>query len=469
MIIVFRDSMREAHRSGKALNIVQCWLAALVDLVLTALHEWFVNKPGPGHYVQKIGIGLAAGMAGGAAAGFGARLTMRGIALAGGLRPNFTMEGTITIAIIGLVMGTPFGLAFIALRQLLPGVGVRKGLVYGLLLFLVFMAPPLLFYREGEFLLAPPLVSLALFAPLGFVYGGIVAYTVKRLEREPFPASAGFQGSPGTPGLLSVVSQVLSLIQFAALLELAVLGTTSILNPMPRIPPGIVRALYDIGFPFVTARDANIWLINLTTLGYFGLASLIFWSRSRRPMARFTGLALFLFGGALFNTGAAYYIQFIDPALLRPYFNLIQVLGVTALLALLYLFPNGRLATAWTWPLAFVWLVFTALWLMRPLPEPFIFAVIIAFFCSGLLAQMQRYRTAAPEERLQLRWPLIGFSIAIIGFSLVALAVLNVPDLKLPKVDGLAVTATFGLYMLPWLLIPVTIGWAMRRHQLWAT
>jgi hypothetical protein len=62
----------------------------------------------------------------------------------------------------------------------------------------------------------------------------------------------------------------------------------------------------------------------------------------------------------------------------------------------------------------------------------------------------------------------MGFAIAIVGFSCVALAILVAPDLKLPKVDGLAVTATFGLYMLPWLFIPLTISWAMHKHKLWA-
>jgi len=469
MAQMFRDCCRDVYRQRQLMGIAWLWITTLADLMATAAHEWFAKGPGPVHYIQKIGIGIAAGMAGGVAAGLGARLTMRGVALVSGLQPNFTMEGTITIAVIGLVMGTPFGVAFIALRQLLPGAGVWKGLVYGLLLFLVFMAPPLLFYREGEFLLAPPLVSLALFAPLGFVYGGTVAFTIQRLERNLLPASVHSQKSPDTPRLLSVISQIINLILFAFVLELAVLGTTSILNHMPRIPLAIVRTVvHDSGVPFALLRDVNIWLITITALGYFGLASLIFWSRSRRPMARFTGLALFLFGGALFNTGAVYYIKLAEPALLRPYFNLAQVVGVTALLALLHLFPNGRIATGWTRPLALAWLAFAALCLSMPLPEPFTFTSIITFFGSGLLAQLQRYHTADSDERRQLRWPLIGFTVALVSFSLVALAVLIVPDLKLPKVEGLAVAATFGFYMLPWLFIPITIGWAMRRHRLWA-
>ncbi len=469
MVIVFHDSLRAVQRTGNALEIFRYWLTTLIDLAATAFRERFFNNPGPIPNSRKLGIGLIAGMAGGLVAGLAARLSMRGVALAVGLPPTYSGEGTFVIALIGAILGTPLGLVYLAVRNFLPGTGIWKGLTFGLLLFVTLMAPPLLFYREGEFLLVSPFIGISLFAPVAFIYGGVAALTVQRLEknlsRTPTPAP---QPRP-TLVWSAILGQVFNLILFAVVLELAVLGTLSILNHLPRIPPLYVQVAWQVGLPFTALRDVNLWLINLTTMGYFGLASFIFWQRTPLHLPRLTGLALFLFGGALFNTGAAYYQQLIAPETLRPIFNLGQVLGVTALLALLYFFPTGRPASTWTLLLALVWLAFVIAWSLMPLSEPFILSVISAFFATGLLTQLHRYRLAPPPQRLQLRAPLIGFVIAIAGFSCVALAILIAPDLKLPQVDGLAVTATFGLYMLPWLFIPLSISWAMRRHRLWAS
>jgi len=470
MVIVFHDSLRAVQRTGNALEIIRYWLTTLIDLGATAFHEWFFNNPGPIPNSRKLGIGLLAGLAGGLVAGLAARLSMRAVALAIGLPPNFSLEGTFAIALIGAILGAPFGLVYLVIRNALPGTGIWKGLTFGLLLFVTLMVPPLLFYREGELLLASPLIGISLFAPVAFIYGGFTALTAQRLEKI-LARNQTLAPTPQTHPTLAwsaVLSQVFYLVLFAAALELAILGTLSILNHLPRIPPLFVQIAWQIGLPFTTMRDVNLWLVNLTTLGYFGLASFIFWHRAPLPLPRLTGLALFLFGGALFNTGAAYYQPLIEPEILRPIFNIGQVLGVTALLALLYFFPNGRPASAWALPLSLAWLAFALAWSLLPLSESLILSVISAFFATGLLAQLQRYHLAPLPQRLQLRAPLLGFAIAILGFSCIALAILIAPDLKLPQVDGLAVTATFGLYMLPWLFIPLSISWAVRKHKLWA-
>jgi hypothetical protein len=466
MVLFFRDSLRAAHRTGSALNVFFCWLTAIVDLGQSAVHEWFVQRPGPGHYALKLGIGLAAGAVGGVVAGLGARLAMRGVALAAGLETSFTLGGTLVIVIFGLMLGTPFGVGFMALRSLLPGAGAWKGLVYGLLLFVVFLAPPLLFYREGEALLASPLIGVSLFAPLPLAYGitvaGAALFVESRLHRTAAPRPA--------IRLPAVVTQTLAVVVFALLLQLGVLGALSISNHIQPIPPGIVLAAREAKLPFVVLRNANNWLVTLTTLGYFGLAGVLFWARQRSFMARLTAVVLLLFSAGLFNTGARYFDHLVtDLTPVQASLHGLQVLGVSALLALLYVFPHGRLATAWARPVAVAWLAFASLWLLVPLYESLTLSVVAGFFVSGLFAQIQRYRAAPADERRQQRWPVVGFAVAILGFSLVALAVLVAPGLKLSRVDGLGVIAAFGLYMLPWLFIPMTIAYAMRRHRLWAT
>lgn len=470
MVLFFRDSLRAAYRSGSPLNVCFCWLTAILDLGQSAVHEWFVNKPGPGHYMQKLGVGLVAGAAGGLVAGSGSRLAMRGVALAAGLQVSFTLEGTLVLLIFGLMFGLPFGAAYMAVRRLLPGGGAWQGLVYGLLLFVLFLAPPLLFYREGEALLASPLIGLSLFAPLPLTYGVTVALAAGYLERRFMQLPAPSAAPRPAPRWPAIAAEAGAVVVFALCLEVAVLGVLSISNHITPIPPAVVRAARGVSLPYTILRDGNNWLVNLTVLVYFGLASVLFWGRGRSAMARLTSIVLFLFGGAVFNTGTRYYASLVsDIAPVRAAIHSLQVLGVSAFLALLYLFPTGRPAPRWTRPLAMAWLAFAGVWLIAPWPEPLTLIAIVGFFVSGLAAQIQRYRAAPAGERLQLRWPLAGFTVAILGFSLVALAVLIAPDLRLSRVDGLGSLASFGLYMLPWLFIPTTVAYAMRRHRLWAT
>jgi hypothetical protein len=468
MAQVFRDCCREAYYESSAAGVVRLWLATLVDLGVSAPREWFAGKPDPGRYIFKLGIGLAAGMAGGLAAGLGARLSMRGVALVAGLEPGFTVAGTLGIALAGVIVGMPLGALFVALRRALPGEGVWKGCFYGLCLVVVGMVPTILFYREGEFVLAPPLVGLALFAPLGPLYGAALAVTARRLDGEPFPHGHATATASARPRAIG--RQVIAVATFAGLLELGVLGAGSITHHIPLLPPAVVHALQEHHIPFSQVRVAHVWLVNLFALGYFGLSSLIFWQRARRPMARFAAASLLLFGGALFNTGARYYTHLsIDPVRLQPLFHGLQVAGCTALVALFYCFPNGRLAAPWLRPIGLSWLFAAGAWLFTPqLPEALAALILCIYLGAGGLAQLQRSRAASPDEQAQLRWPTRGFIAACAGLALAALVLIALPDLKLPKVAGLSAAATFAPYMLPWLSLPLTIGYAMWRHRLWA-
>jgi hypothetical protein len=468
MLQLFRDDCRAALRSRGRAAVAHLWLATLGDWAQSALAQHLAPFGGPARLGEKLGLGLVAGLAGGAVAGLGARLAMRGVALAGGLAPAFTLEGTLFLIVLGVIVGLPFGLVYVALRPALPGRGAWKGIAYGVLLFAVFLAPPFLFYREGEATLASPLVTVLLFGPVALAYGAAVETVVGLTERRPLPRPTA--PSPAWAGL----GQVAWFLLFALVLEVAVLGTNSILNHLPRLPQGVVTLTQAVHAPFMLVRDANRLLVNLIALGYFGSSALIFWHRAAGRPARLAGLALFALGAGLFNTGAGYYARLMtDTAVLRPAFALLQAAGLTALLALLAVFPDGRFAPAWTRRLLLAWAGWVALWfgaasLAVPLPEPLVFAVAAGCLAAGVVAQRQRYLAASPEERARLRWPLRGFAAAVLGFSLVAGLLVLFPDLRLRGLSGLAAAATFSPYMLPWLFVPLSIAWAMRRHRLWA-
>ncbi len=474
MAQVFRDCCCDVYRQGKLFGLLWLWVSTIADLTVTAIHEWFAKGPGPVHYIHKIGIGLAAGMAGGIVAGLGARLAMRGVALAGGLTPNFTLNGTLVIVVIGIMLGAPMGLAFVALRRFIPGVGIWKGLAFGTLLFAIFMAPPFLFYREGEATLATPLVTVSLFAPITLAYGLTVALMTERLENRASPAVT----TSITPKFIA--AQLIWFLLFVAVLELGVLGVNSILRHAPLMPLAIVRAVSDLHVPFRYFNNLNRWLINLVALGYFGLSALIYWQRAHKGMARFAAFTLMLFGAAMFNTGAGYYGALVkDVASLQFAFNITQAVGLSCLLIFLYIFPDGRFAPGWTKLLAGLWGLWATIWLINPLPgspldpatwpEPVAPAIVIAFLGTGVGAQLHRFRRLSnPEQKQQTRWVIISFAGVVLTFALVSAAVAVFPDLKMPRVGGLSGVMTFSLYMLPWLFIPLSIGFSIRRHRLWA-
>lgn len=130
--------------------------------------------------LRVVAAGILAGMSCGVVAGIGARIAMRIVALEAGQRPSFSVGGSIAIVILGVVLGIPAGLLFIALRRWLPGPRLVKGLVLGLMLVLLFAWP----FAAGNIELAiSPRLGLALFLPLFVIAGVMVALVVAPLER----------------------------------------------------------------------------------------------------------------------------------------------------------------------------------------------------------------------------------------------------------------------------------------------
>ena len=87
--------------------------------------------------------GVLVGLIAGLAVGLGARIAMRIVALAAGIQPEFTMEGTLFILMSTAVMGAPLGPVFLAVRRWLPGSGRSKALSFGVLV-LIFLGIPFL-------------------------------------------------------------------------------------------------------------------------------------------------------------------------------------------------------------------------------------------------------------------------------------------------------------------------------------
>jgi hypothetical protein len=146
---------------------------------------------------QIISIGLRAGAAAGVVLGLGARLAMRVVAVISNRAPEISVEGTLGILMIGILIGLVSGLIFMALRRYIPGRGLVKGLVFGGLAFgaLALMLRTLL--REeidpaiaaGSLLIVVGTFGIA-FAAYGLVLEAMVLWLSARIDRTRWPAGS---------------------------------------------------------------------------------------------------------------------------------------------------------------------------------------------------------------------------------------------------------------------------------------
>jgi len=416
--------------------------------------------------LNKVTIGVLCGIAGGVVAGVGARISMRGVALAANIPPSFSIGGTLAILVFGAILGIPFGLLFVAVRPRLPGSRWR-GLIFGVVLVLVFVVPPFLLIRpEGELALLPPLTGLSLFAPLPIIYGVVTQAAAERLERKYQPADRR-----------SVRAVWFALFGLALIVGL--IGYSSYFESSP-FPSAVEKALREIGVPFRASRGVNTGILITFAIAYFGTCALIFWRGSRTRMATFAALALLAFAGAFFNrNGILGGIMTGLPAA-RLLVALVQAVALGSMVLLFFLFPDGRFAPRWMRPLAGVGFAWSLLWFLRPLPgsrldpetwpELLRLMVVVGFFAAGVLAQVYRYRrVSTPQQRRQTKWAVAGISTAVLGFALIGGSLMLIPEFEVTRPSGVSAFFVFSIYLLPWLLVPLSIAISMRRCRLWET
>ncbi|MFZ2360617.1 MAG: hypothetical protein WA040_14855, partial [Anaerolineae bacterium] len=250
------------------------------------------------------------------------------------------------------------------------------------------------------------------------------------------------QTTDAMPAWWSDVRQAGSWLAFAAWLLVAALG---IGLAVAGVPARFRELVANTGQPLLSPLIVASLIVGMNILlaGLFIASALwIVRLKGRAPVALFLALTLIALGatetgltGALINPQHG-----VDSALLRW---LVLALGAAAMagaLLLLYTFPSGQFAPRWTRLLALVWVGLNLLWLLYP-QTPFnplngpvwratpaaSFAVGMAWFASGLLAQGYRYRRVSGlVERQQIKWTLLGLAAAVMGgllyYGLLALA-----------------------------------------------
>lgn len=105
--------------------------------------------------------------------GVGGRLVMRGLALAASTPPGFSFGGTFSVVLSGAIAGVIGSVLLFAAAQFVPVLLRVRGLIFGLLCYLV--ATP--GFRP------PQLLVFALFAPTFFAYGIATVLLYERFTR----------------------------------------------------------------------------------------------------------------------------------------------------------------------------------------------------------------------------------------------------------------------------------------------
>jgi hypothetical protein len=244
-----------------------------------------------------------------------------------------------------------------------------------------------------------------------------------------------------------------------------------------QLQPADVRALADLGLSlhFYALYDL-VWSIVLAGV-CAAIALFIFIRKSDDWMALLVSLALLVIG----QIAAPAIIALIE---LNPLWRypvaFVQSIGLMSLLALFYLFPDGRFVPRRMGWLALVWATYSLARLFSPDPiyqfyvsraltssDLLALAWYLGWLLVGLGAQLYRYRrVSSPLQRQQTKWVVFGLVAMCLGLIAVG-GPLIAPGLRRPgpqrMLYELAVrpAATCAL-----LLLPLSVGVALLRSRL---
>lgn len=244
----------------------------------------------------------------------------------------------------------------------------------------------------------------------------------------------------------------------------------------PSVYVGLTQALGQFGLTFGQYVRFSVALDIVGALVYAVVAVLILWRKSNDLLGLFISLTLLTFGVAAYPVVSTALAQASPRWWLPTAF--VVFLGTVSIVLFFMVFPDGRLVPRWMRWVALVWIgVAIPAYLAPPqLPLngnnwPFALKVGILATLLGLTVygQVYRYRQVSnARQRMQTKWIVFGIVVALltqVGVNL-ALAVQS-PGLATYSVNELtALLIGNTVARLSFLVVPVTIGIAVLRHQL---
>ncbi len=405
------------------------------------------------------------GVIGGVVAGVVARFSMRGVALAAGIEPGFSIGGTLGILVFGAIMGIPFALIFAGVRRFIPLPERWKGLAYGVILGTLFVVAPFLFLAEGELDLIPPAVGILLFIPLPLVFGVLLTVVEPRLDKR-------YETQTQQVNVLWLVALGIALI-----FSLSSMG--KLISRFPLVPQGITQFYKSLNLSLDMAAQVHNVLMVGFMLVYIAFALFIFWRGVNSWVAKFTALTLLVMASAFFTRGIMAAESMNALPIVKVYPVLVRTLAWSMLLAFTYVFPDGCFTPRWTRWMLVLWVLVFLGWFTRlfegtqvdPGSWPILLQVIVLLgaFGSGVVAQVIRYRRAPEEQKKQTRLVVLGISLTFLFMAALWVGIALYPWLMVGgRIDyRLSYLFSFSPYLLPWLFTPASLALAMWRYGLW--
>jgi len=202
-----------------------------------------------------------------------------------------------------------------------------------------------------------------------------------------------------------------------------------------------------------------------TALVCLALGVVLFWRRSNDWMVIFVSSYLLLYGTIM--AGPLEWAEDFYSAWPALAVDVIQPLFLTTpTVALVVLFPDGRLVPRWTRWLVLSSVVLTAAILYLPLAFWGVF--MVAILLSAIYAQVYRYRyVSTPTRRQQTKWVLFGFLlwwllIMMEGIPYVIISNLP-PGTRLPWWT----LASSAVWWLTLSIVPLSLSVAVLRYRLY--
>ncbi len=214
-------------------------------------------------------------------------------------------------------------------------------------------------------------------------------------------------------------------------------------------------------------------LYYLLLLAFLGIGIFIAWRRSSDWMALFTSAVLISLGtqASKLSVQDTRYSVLTGYEWLRTLDQLAMFLSLLGLLALIYLFPDGRMIPrrlGWAVALVSI-LALAAIFIPSDgdLAWNLISICVFLLLAAGIFSQAYRYRrVSTPQQRQQVKWVIFGLLAYPLYLSATGLFSFLWLDYRLPIQSTLAFVH-LHLTLLALLLIPLTLGISILRYRLW--
>jgi signal transduction histidine kinase len=235
-----------------------------------------------------------------------------------------------------------------------------------------------------------------------------------------------------------------------------------------QLSQNLTEVFQSVGVSLPFYSQFTFWLDLITLVTFVMIAALIMVKKPRSFMAIYTSLVL-IFLGTSFTIGT---LATIGPFWEIPV-KLHQLIAWLLFIPFFYLFPNGKFTPKWTIYFAILWVVTEIPYTLFPnsflssrtWPEWLSALFFFGIWLSCIVALIYRYRKIASEkEKQQIKWLIFGL-IVVVGSIFINGLVDILPTNDVFKTAFFFITKVFQA--IAFCFIPLSIGYAILKHQMW--